>query len=116
MIALICVLTYFDVKLSARLLGIALLCEVDHTAGFRRLHIHRRIKQRELRGAFKPWNAFKGLPGGLHFGGTSLAAGAAGIGIFFAFWSWVGLGDGAQLRRGIQEPQEERARARCTSR
>src|SRR5256884_9901748 len=36
--------------------------------------------------AINPIEAFKGFPGG---GG--LAAGAAGIGIFFAFWSWVGF-------------------------
>ena len=39
--------------------------------------------------AINPVNAFKGLPG-RPAGGTALAAGAAGIGIFFAFWSWVG--------------------------
>jgi amino acid transporter len=39
--------------------------------------------------AINPVNAFKALPAG-HAGGTALAAGAAGIGIFFAFWSWVG--------------------------
>src|SRR5436309_12481725 len=36
--------------------------------------------------AINPIEAFKGFPGG---GG--IAAGAAGIGIFFAFWSWVGF-------------------------
>src|SRR5947208_8582692 len=36
--------------------------------------------------AINPIKAFQGFGGG---GG--LAAGAAGIGIFFAFWSWVGF-------------------------
>jgi amino acid transporter len=39
--------------------------------------------------AINPANAFKSLHAG-HAGGTAIAAGAAGIGIFFAFWSWVG--------------------------
>src|SRR5713226_9141327 len=61
MVGLIAILTYFDIRLSARLLGIAL-------------------------GAINPVNAFKGFPGG-----AGLAAGGAGVGIFFAFWSWVGF-------------------------
>ncbi len=37
--------------------------------------------------SLNPVNAFKGFPAGAN----GLAAGAAGIGIFFAFWSWVGF-------------------------
>jgi len=86
MIALIAVLCYFDVRLSARLLGIGLLCEiivliVFDVVVFANGHVDA--------AAINPVNAFKGLPAG-HFAGTALAAGAAGIGIFFAFWSWVG--------------------------
>jgi amino acid transporter len=40
--------------------------------------------------AINPVNAFKSLPAG-SFHGTAIAGGAAGIGIFFAFWSWVGF-------------------------
>ncbi len=38
--------------------------------------------------AINPANAFKGFAGARRR--AALAAGAAGIGIFFAFWSWVG--------------------------
>jgi len=42
-----------------------------------------------------PANAFKSLPDGGGLGitvaGSALAAGSAAIGIFFAFWSWVGF-------------------------
>jgi amino acid transporter len=38
--------------------------------------------------ALNPANAFKDLPANE---ATGLAAGAAGIGLFFAFWSWVGF-------------------------
>ena len=89
MIALIAVLAFFDVQ--------ALLSDPrrrvdlrgDRADHLRRRHLHRRQQQRVVR-AINPINAFKSLPAG-HFGGTALAAGAAGIGIFFAFWSWVGF-------------------------
>jgi amino acid transporter len=41
-------------------------------------------------GAINPINAFKSLPGG-SLGGTDIAAGAWAVGVFFAFWSWVGF-------------------------
>ncbi|HLJ02839.1 MAG TPA: APC family permease [Solirubrobacteraceae bacterium] len=86
MIALIALLAYFDVRVSARLLGTALLCEIVTLLVF---DIFIFSKGTVSAAAINPINAFKGLPAG-HIGGTALAAGAAGIGIFFAFWSWVG--------------------------
>jgi amino acid transporter len=86
MIAVIAILAYFDVRVSARILGVALLCEIVTLIvfdGFMFADGH------VSSSAINPVNAFKGLPAG-HVGGTALAAGAAGIGIFFAFWSWVG--------------------------
>src|SRR5438445_573351 len=85
MVGLIAILTYFDIRLSARLLGIALIGEVIvllimDGAIFGQGGHHIAL------GAINPVNAFKGFPGG-----AGLAAGAAGIGIFFAFWSWVGF-------------------------
>ena len=85
MVAGICVLTYFDVRVSARLLGIALVCEVvillimdAGIFGSSGAHVDT--------AAINPVNAFKGYPDG-----HGLAAGGAGVGIFFAFWSWVGF-------------------------
>src|SRR6201996_146709 len=86
MIALIAVLAYFEVKLSSRILGAALLCEVITLLIFDGFMF---TKGTVSAAAINPVNAFKALPAG-HAGGTALAAGAAGIGIFFAFWSWVG--------------------------
>ncbi|HWE11369.1 MAG TPA: APC family permease [Solirubrobacteraceae bacterium] len=86
MIALIAVLAYFEVKLSSRILGVALLCEVITLLVFDGFMFARGTVSAA---AINPVNAFKALPAG-HAGGTALAAGAAGIGIFFAFWSWVG--------------------------
>jgi amino acid transporter len=86
MIALISVLTYFEVHLSARLLGIALLCEIVTLVVFDAF-MFTKAGGNVSAAAINPVNAFKGLPG--H--GSAIAAGAAGIGIFFAFWSWVGF-------------------------
>jgi amino acid transporter len=89
MIALIAVLAYFDVHLSARILGVALLCEIVTLVIFDGF-MFGNAGSNVSASAINPLNAFKGLPSG-HDGGTALAAGAAGIGIFFAFWSWVGF-------------------------
>ncbi len=88
MIALIAVLAYFDVRVSARVLGVALLCEIVTLLIFDGFMFTKAGGNVSF-SAINPVNAFKGLPAG-HSGGTALAAGAAGIGIFFAFWSWVG--------------------------
>jgi amino acid transporter len=88
MIALIAVLAFFDVRLSARILGIALLCEVITLLVFDGV-IFTQASSNVNAAAINPVNAFKSLPAS-HFAGTAIAAGAASIGIFFAFWSWVG--------------------------
>ncbi len=85
MVGLIALLTYFDVRVSARILGVALIAEVliliifDGGIFFQGGH-------HISAAAINPINAFKGFPGG-----GKLAAGGAGVGIFFAFWSWVGF-------------------------
>ncbi len=89
MIALISVLAYFDVHISARALGIALIGEIILLVIFD-LVVFGHGGNNVQAGAINPLNAFKSLPAG-HDGGTAIAAGAAGIGIFFAFWSWVGF-------------------------
>jgi amino acid transporter len=89
MIALICVLAYLDVRVSARILGVALLFEVITLVVFD-LVIFTQASGNVSASAINPVNAFKSLGAG-HAGGTAIAAGAAGIGIFFAFWSWVGF-------------------------
>ena len=86
MIAVICALAFFDVKLSARVLGVALMCEVITLCVFDLVMF---TSGTVSAAAINPANAFKALHAGKD-GSTALAAGAAGIGIFFAFWSWVG--------------------------
>ncbi|HTX30857.1 MAG TPA: APC family permease [Solirubrobacteraceae bacterium] len=88
MIALIAALTYFDVRISARILGIALLCEVLTLLVFD-IVIFTQASHNVSAAAINPANAFKSYPGG-HVAGATIAAGAWSIGLFFAFWSWVG--------------------------
>ena len=85
MIALIAVLTYFDINFSARLLGVALVCEVIILLVMD-FGIFGQGGHHVTTAAINPVNAFKGFSGG-----GKLAAGGAGVGLFFAFWSWVGF-------------------------
>src|SRR5437899_769505 len=84
MVALISVLAWFDVRLSSMVLGVALISEVVILVIFDiAMFAHGGLPLASL----NPVNAFKGFPSGAN----EFAAGAAGIGIFFAFWSWVGF-------------------------
>jgi amino acid transporter len=89
MVALIAILAYFDIHLSAWVLGIALIGEVAVLAIFDLIVFGQGGENIQL-GALNPLEAFTGLESG-SIDGAEFAAGAAGIGIFFAFWSWVGF-------------------------
>ncbi|MDQ6607265.1 MAG: APC family permease [Actinomycetota bacterium] len=107
MIAVIAILAYFDVRLSARVLGVALLLEIVTLIvfdGFMFADGHVSAN------AINPVNAFKSLPAG-HFGGTALAAGAYSIGIFFAFWSWVGWEMAPNYGEESKDPKKNIPRA-----
>jgi amino acid transporter len=87
MVLLISILTFFDVRLSSVVLGIALVGEVVTLLIFDvGIFGHATSGANVQLDAINPLNAFKGFPA--H---AKLAAGAAGIGLFFAFWSWVGF-------------------------
>ena len=97
MIALIGVLTYFDVRVSANLLAIGLISEVVILVIFDIfLFGHGNLTL----AAINPVNAFKSFPAQ----GT-LAAGAIGIGLFFAFWSWVGFEMAPNYGEESRDPQ-----------
>ena len=83
MVVLIGVLTYFDVSFSAKILAVGLITEVLILLIFDALllsrgHVHW--------SALNPGNAFRTFPAS-----KGITAGAVGIGLFFAFWSWVGF-------------------------
>jgi amino acid transporter len=83
MVLIISVLTYFDIRISSLVLGIGLISEIVMLLifdGF--MFAHGGLPMASL----NPVNAFKALPAS-HL----VAAGAIGVGLFFAFWSWVGF-------------------------
>jgi amino acid transporter len=83
MVVLISILAYFDVHLSSIVLGIGLVSEVVILIIFDiAMYAHGHMPF----SALNPVNAFKGFAAS-----HGLVAGAAGIGLFFAFWSWVGF-------------------------
>lgn len=83
-------LCWFDVELSVRVLGVALIGEVIILALFDILVIGQGGGSSGLAwSSLNPANAFNDAHG-VGTGGAALV-GAAGVGIFFAFWSWVGF-------------------------
>jgi amino acid transporter len=87
MVALISILTYFDVKLSSAILGCALIAEVAILTIFAvGIFAKAGSGANVSLAAINPAAAFSGFAAN-----GKLAAGAAGIGLFFAFWSWVGF-------------------------
>ena len=88
MVLLISVLTYFDIRFTARFLGVFLIAEILFLIIFDLFMIGRGITNSTAFSveALNPVKAFQG------FGASgSLAAGIPAIGLFFAFWSWVGF-------------------------
>jgi amino acid transporter len=89
MVALISLLSYFDVNISAKILGVALISEVAVLLIFD-LVIFSQGGANVQAGALNPLEAFTDLGAG-SVGGTEFVAGAWAVGVFFAFWSWVGF-------------------------
>ncbi len=89
MVVLIGILAYFDIHISARLLGIALISEVLFLLIFD-LVVFGHGGENVQAAALNPVNAFKNMPG-FGSGDNAIAAGAWAVGVFFAFWSWVGF-------------------------
>ncbi len=83
MVLIISLLTYFDIRLSSIVLGIGLIGEIVMLLIFDGFMFgHGGLPM----AAINPVNAFKALPAS-----HGVAAGAIGVGLFFAFWSWVGF-------------------------
>jgi amino acid transporter len=103
MVLIISLLTYFDVRVSSIVLGVGLIAEIVMLLifdGFMFGHGHLPAA------AINPVNAFKGFPAS----GT-LAAGAVGIGLFFAFWSWVGFEMAPNYGEESKDPKRNVPRA-----
>jgi len=105
MVGLIGVLTYFDVSFSSKVLAVGLVTEVlilviFDVALFARGHTPSWT-------AINPVNAFKAFPGA----GKALPAGVVGLGLFFAFWSWVGFEMAPNYGEESRDPKRNVPRA-----
>jgi amino acid transporter len=103
MVALISVLTYFDVRVSSTLLAVGLLSEIVILLifdGF--MFAHGNLNW----AAINPAKAFTSFPAS-----GKLAAGAIGIGLFFAFWSWVGFEMAPNYGEESRDPKRNVPRA-----
>jgi amino acid transporter len=83
MVLLISALTFFDVRLSSTILAVGLISEIAILVIF---DIFMYSKGHVTWSAIDPAKAFTSF----HASGK-LLAGSVGIGLFFAFWSWVGF-------------------------
>ncbi len=92
MVAAIAVLSFFDVKLSAIVLGVALIAEVVILVIFD-LGVFGHVGNGATvnAAALNPVAAFQAFDGFKTPDGKDIAGGIAAIGLFFAFWSWVGF-------------------------
>jgi amino acid transporter len=96
-IAVIGIFGYFDISIAAAILGVTLVAEVILLGALALSVLFSGGGPDGLVAeAVNPVNAFKSLEsGGGSIGavidGKAVAAGSAAIGLFFAFWSWVGF-------------------------
>jgi len=88
MVVVISLVTYFDIRISARILGVLLIGEILFLLIFDAFMIGRGLTTSTAftLEALNPVKAFQGFPAT-----GALAAGIPAIGLFFAFWSWVGF-------------------------
>jgi amino acid transporter len=103
MVVLISVLTFFDVRLSSAVLAVGLISEVVILIIF---DVFLFARGHTMWSAINPVNAFKGFPAS-----GKLVAGAVGIGLFFAFWSWVGFEMAPNYGEESRDPKRNVPRA-----
>jgi len=103
-------LTYFDINLTAVVLGVFLVTEIV-MLGAMTVSILASGGGPDgwSLGSLNPLNAFQGLEGSVtnaDTGATLVVAGSAGIGLFFAFWSWVGFESTAMYGEESRNPKK----------
>jgi amino acid transporter len=96
-------LTYFDVKLSAQILGVALLCEVVLLLVMDLFILGKGGGPSGV--TFSPLNPLTALSG------ANIKAAAPGVGIFFALWSWIGFECTANYAEEARNPRKMVPRA-----
>ena len=102
MVVLISLITYFDIRITARLLGVLLIGEILFLLIFDAFMLARGATTSTAftLEALNPVKAFQGFAGN----GT-LAAGLPAVGLFFAFWSWVGFEMAPNYGEESREPK-----------
>ena len=110
-------LGFYDINIAAAFLGVCLVLEVLLLAAMAvSVLAHGGGEDGLLTSALNPANAFQGLPAGGALPGSSeslgasvdgvpVAAGTAAIGVFFAFWSWVGFETTAVYAEESRDPK-----------
>lgn len=108
MLGLNALLTYFDISLTAKVLGIFLVSEILMLSlmAFSVL-AHGGGPQGWSLNSLNPISGFDNLSGTFtSIEGAGIAvAGSAGIGLFFAFWSWVGFESTAMYGEESKDPK-----------
>jgi amino acid transporter len=116
-IVLIALFGHFDINIAAAFLGICLVAEVLLLAAMAFTVLFKGGGENGLMaGVINPVNAFKDLAAGgnmagssaslgVKVDGTTVAAGSAAIGVFFAFWSWVGFETTAVYGEESRDPK-----------
>jgi amino acid transporter len=111
-IAVIGVFGYFDISIAAAVLGVTLIAEIVLLSALSLSVLFSGGGPDGLvTEAINPINAFKSLEaGGGGIGalvdGKAVAAGSAAIGLFFAFWSWVGFETTAVYGEESRNPKQ----------
>jgi amino acid transporter len=105
-IVLVGVFGYFDISIAAGVLGVTLICEVILLGAMSFAVLFSGGGPDGLvPEAINPVNAFTSLPAGGGMGIEGIAAGSAAIGLFFAFWSWVGFETTAAYGEESRDPK-----------
>ena len=101
---------YFDINIAAAFLGVTLICEILLLGALAlAVLVSGGGPDGLLPEAVNPINAFTSLDEGgglgLKIDGQAIAAGSAAIGLFFAFWSWVGFETTAVYGEESKDPK-----------
>jgi amino acid transporter len=106
-IAVVAVLGYFDISIAALVLGAFLVAEIVLLTA---LSVSVLVKGGGPSGlhieSINPFKALSSLPAGGGMGNSSIEAGSAAIGLFFAFWSWVGFETTAVYGEESRNPKQ----------
>ncbi len=108
MLAINAAATYFKINLTAGILGVFLVTEIVMLSLLVVTVLFHGGPEGWSLASLNPLNAFKDLTGTVPDpnkpGGTLAVAGSAGIGLFFAFWSWVGFESAAMYGEESRKP------------